>query len=117
MYAPLHMLCLFVQEYDSICVVAIGATFFGVTASVVALFVFKESFMRKVDNLGRIVIPKELRTKYGLVEEAEITFEDSGDGILVKPSVGLCRLCGEFLGEVNSEFLLCKRCIEKVKKL
>ena len=28
-YAPLRMLCLFVQDCDSICVVAMGATFFG----------------------------------------------------------------------------------------
>ena len=37
--------------------------------------------MRKVDNLGRIVIPKELRKKYGLEVGAELSFEDSGDGI------------------------------------
>ena len=39
--------------------------------------------MRKVDTLGRIVIPKELRMKYGLTEGADITFEDNGEGVLV----------------------------------
>ena len=42
MYAPLRMLCLFVQDCDSICVVAMGATFFGAVTPVAALFVFAE---------------------------------------------------------------------------
>ena len=72
--------------------------------------------MRKVDNLGRIVIPKELRKKYGLEVEAELSFEDSGDGILVKVSKNVCKLCGELLSESTYEILLCKRYIEKIKE-
>ena len=40
--------------------------------------------MRKVDDLGRIVIPMELRKKYGLSKGVEIEFLDNGDGITVK---------------------------------
>ena len=71
--------------------------------------------MRKVDNLGRIVIPKELRTKYGLTDGADITFEDLGVGILVKACDGLCRLCGNPV-ESESETPLCRICIEKILK-
>ncbi len=82
--------------------------------SVVALFVFLGVFdMRKVDNLGRIVIPKELRTKHGLTEGVDITFEDLGVGILVKACDGLCRFRGN-MTEGESEIPLCEECIEKI---
>ena len=72
--------------------------------------------MRKVDNLGRIVIPKELRRKYGLELGAELAFEDTGDGILVKVSDKACRICGNEI-EDTSEIPLCRECINKVKIL
>ena len=72
--------------------------------------------MRKVDNLGRIVIPKELRKKYGLNIGAELAFEDAVDGILVKASDTACRLCGGKL-EKAYEIQLCRECINKVKIL
>ena len=72
--------------------------------------------MRKVDNLGRIVIPKELRMKHGLTEGADITFEDFGAGILVKACDGLCRLCGAPLGDGESEIPLCEPCIARIVK-
>ena len=72
--------------------------------------------MRKVDTLGRIVIPKELRMKYGLTEGADITFEDNGEGVLVKGCDGLCRLCGALIGESEVIFPLCGSCIERIAK-
>ena len=66
--------------------------------------------MRKVDNLGRIVIPKELRKKYGLEIGAELAFEDIGAGILVKASDKACRLCGRELEKAH-EIPLCPECI------
>ena len=49
--------------------------------------------MKKVDNLGRILIPKELRAKYGLNEGAEIEFLDVGEGVAVRALDPLCRIC------------------------
>ena len=83
--------------------------------SVAALFDFGELFMRKVDNLGRIVIPKELRTKYGLFAGGDITFEDNGDGVLVKSCEGLCRICGGF-PDGGLSVPLCKWCVQKISK-
>ena len=71
--------------------------------------------MRKVDDLGRIVIPKELRKKYGMFEGTEICFVDSGDGILVKREEALCRLCNKRLSE-EVEIPLCEQCINMVMK-
>ena len=77
--------------------------------------ILEEIYMRKVDNLGRIVIPKELRIKYGMTEGSDITFEDNGDGVLVKGCNGLCRICGNLLdGELSVP--LCKSCIEALTR-
>ena len=69
--------------------------------------------MRKIDNLGRVVIPKELRKKHGLFEGSDVEFEDFGVGILVKSGSNLCRLCNDKLGE-ESTLSLCEKCINRV---
>jgi len=90
--------------------------FFGAVTPVAALFDFGVFDMRKVDNLGRIVIPKELRKKYGLKEGADITFEEFGSGILVKACEGLCRLCGIEIRDDEGDIPLCKSCVDRIVK-
>ena len=72
--------------------------------------------MRRVDKLGRIVIPLELREKYGLTEGAEIEFIDEGDGVTVKSSESLCKLCSTPISK-DSELPLCECCIGKILRL
>ena len=69
--------------------------------------------MRRVDKLGRIVIPRELRDKYGMTEGTEVEFIDSSSGVTVKPAEPFCRIC-YCKDAVNSETPLCKECIEKI---
>ena len=89
--------------------------FFGAVTSVAALFVLIGDLgMRKVDKLGRIVIPKELRDKYGLFEGVDIKFEDSGDGIIVK-SESACRICNCRIPS-DSHIPLCNSCIKLLKE-
>lgn len=38
---------------------------------------------RKIDNLGRISIPKEMRDKIGLANGDEVKLESSGDKIIL----------------------------------
>ena len=71
--------------------------------------------MKKVDKLGRIVIPQQLREKYGLTEGKEIDFFDAGDGITVKPQEALCKICRCKI-KSNLVVPLCESCIEKVVK-
>ena len=69
--------------------------------------------MRRVDKLGRIVIPRNLREKYGLSEGVGIEFIDAGEGIIVKASEPICRICkGEI--SLNSKFPLCDECIRRI---
>ena len=66
--------------------------------------------MRKVDDLGRIVIPKELRNKYGLFEGADIEFIDSGDGVTVKAAAHLCTVCKRPVPN-DISLPLCRDCV------
>ena len=48
--------------------------------------------MRKVDKLGRIVIPLPLRQKYGFTEGTVIEFLDAGDGVNLRNAEACCKL-------------------------
>ena len=68
--------------------------------------------MRKIDDLGRIVIPKELRKKYRLLEGADIEFIDCGDGVTVKASSHICIVCKKAVPE-DISLPLCRDCVMK----
>ena len=60
--------------------------------------------MKKIDNLGRIVIPKSLRTKYNIKNGEDLEITDSKDGILIKKSVKTVELLEndiKFLKEIR----------------
>ena len=69
--------------------------------------------MRRIDKLGRIVIPLELREKYNLTEGASVEFLDSGDGVTVKSSDPYCKLCRSRISK-NARLPLCDLCIQTV---
>lgn len=72
--------------------------------------------VRKVDELGRIVIPMELRRTMSIKEgDALEIFTEDSDIIFRKYTPG-CNCCGETqdLKEING-VRLCKKCIEKFK--
>ena len=69
--------------------------------------------MRKVDKLGRIVIPLELRKKYNLTEGASVEFLDSGDEITVRSSAPYCKICRSKISK-NEPIPLCDSCIKVV---
>jgi AbrB family looped-hinge helix DNA binding protein len=40
----------------------------------------------KLTSKGQVTIPHPLREKFGLFPATEVSFEESGDGVLIKPS-------------------------------
>ena len=73
--------------------------------------------VRKLDNLGRIVIPKELRETMGIgIRDSLEIFTEGGDIIVRRYAPG-CVICGEakdtlpFKGK-----LLCADCIREVQR-
>ena len=74
--------------------------------------------VRKVDSLGRIVIPKELRTTMNIVED-ETVLEISSDGeeIILRKYVPGCHCCGraDGLKEVMG-LKICPDCLKEFSK-
>jgi AbrB family looped-hinge helix DNA binding protein len=40
----------------------------------------------KLTSKGQVTIPQRLRKKFGLFPATEVSFEESGDGVLIKPA-------------------------------
>lgn len=74
--------------------------------------------IRRIDELGRIVIPKEIRRVYGLNtgDSMEIFIGDNGQIILQKYQKG-CMICGrmDHTKQIDN-VILCEACIEKFNK-
>ena len=73
--------------------------------------------MRKPDDLGRIVIPIELRRTMdiGLRDTLEIFVED--DKIILKKYHPACIFCNDARDVIYyKDKLICKRCLEELKK-
>ena len=71
--------------------------------------------VRKVDELGRIVLPIELRRSLGIEVRDPLEIYVDEDTILLKKYSPLCILCGESddLVEYKGK-KICRKCIEKL---
>lgn len=50
----------------------------------------------KINSKGQLVIPKELREKYGIKAGAAVVFQEEEEGIKILPPTKLADLCGTF---------------------
>jgi transcriptional pleiotropic regulator of transition state genes len=70
--------------------------------------------IRRFDDLGRLVVPKELRRKLDM-ENAMVEFYVEEDKVILKKYVpdGGCKVCGE-VGETVKigDVTLCHKCIQ-----
>lgn len=74
------------------------------------------NLVRRIDELGRVVIPKEIRRYFGLIEQEPLEFSIRGDEIIIKRYKDLCEQCGYNLEEikVNKTVNFCPICGERV---
>lgn len=75
-------------------------------------------FILKIDQLGRIVIPKPIRKKYDLElgDSLEIFSED--DGIVMKKYCMSCSFCGNDDDLVKfKDKTICKNCLDEMRNL
>lgn len=74
--------------------------------------------VRKLDQLGRIVVPKELRTTFDLKETDPIEIFVEGEDIVLRKYQPACIFCNEATDVVQFEGKnVCKKCLSKIKKL
>ena len=72
--------------------------------------------VRNIDELGRIVVPKELRKKLGIANTDPVEIYDEDNKIILTKYVSVCHFCGssEELTEYKDKNI-CARCISELK--
>ena len=74
--------------------------------------------VRRMDELGRVVIPMELRNQFKIVEKDPIEIFVDGSSIVLRKYEPNCIFCGSTkdLYEYNDK-LVCSKCAEKISDL
>ena len=73
--------------------------------------------VRKLDVLGRIVIPKELRNTFDLKEEDPIEIFVDGSDIILRKYQPACIFCGDSADAIEMDGKkICKKCLKKLKE-
>lgn len=73
--------------------------------------------VRRVDELGRIVVPMELRKTLNIKEKDPIEIFTEGDTIILRKYADGCIFCGDNENAVRYEGkIICKSCLDKLKK-
>lgn len=74
--------------------------------------------VRRVDDLGRIVIPMELRRTLGINVKDPMAIYVEGDRIILEKHRDVCVICGDTAGV--SEFKgrpVCAACVEEIRSV
>jgi AbrB family transcriptional regulator, transcriptional pleiotropic regulator of transition state genes len=79
-------------------------------------FLKSTGIVRKVDELGRIVLPKELRVTLNINERDPLEiFVDDDNRIVLKKYEPACIFCGGMEGIVNYKgYNVCRNCMKKL---
>ena len=71
--------------------------------------------VRKVDELGRIVLPIELRRTLDIAERDELEIYLDDDKVILKKYEPSCIFCGEMEELIGyKDKKVCKKCVEKI---
>lgn len=75
--------------------------------------------IRRIDNLGRVVIPKEIRKALDIKEGDTVEIGLEGEQVYVKKPSIECKFCNNILTEeqLDSKFKICSNCQEEIKSL
>ena len=74
--------------------------------------------VRKVDELGRIVLPIELRRTLDIAEKDAIEIYVDGDAIMLKKYAPSCVFCGDTKGVTKyKDKNICRNCLQALKQL
>ena len=74
--------------------------------------------IRKVDELGRVVIPIEIRNKFDIAEKDPIEIYVDGSSIVLKKYEPNCVFCGNTKNLTTyKDKLVCSKCTQKLASL
>ena len=73
--------------------------------------------IRKLDELGRIVLPIEIRRNFNLAEKDAVEIFVEGDSIILRKHQPNCIICGDDKNLLEYKGrLICKTCIKTLNK-
>ena len=74
--------------------------------------------VRKVDELGRVVLPIELRRTLEIAERDSLEIYVEGSTIILKKYEPACIFCGDAKDVVNYKGRnICRTCLDEMKKI
>lgn len=74
--------------------------------------------VRKLDDLGRIVLPIEMRRSFGLAPRDRVEILVEGDSIVLKKHQPNCIICGSAAELVEYKGKnICKKCVSSLSQL
>lgn len=74
--------------------------------------------IRRVDELGRVVIPIEIRNQFNIVEKDPIEIYVNGSSIVLKKFEPNCIFCGNNKDLLSyNDKLICSDCASKIGQL
>lgn len=72
--------------------------------------------VRKVDELGRVVLPKELRTVLDIEQRDPLEIYVEGDNIILRKYEPSCIFCGDATEVITfMDRKICKSCVAKIE--
>ena len=82
------------------------------------IFMKVTGMSRPIDEMGRIVIPKEIRRSFDIHEKDLMEIFIDGDSIILKKATPTCAFCGseDQPEEVDGKYI-CKNCIAKIASI
>jgi len=76
------------------------------------------AIVRKIDQLGRIVLPIELRNSLNISANDQLEFLVDGDRITMKKRKSACEFCDSTKDVINfSGRSVCRKCINKMNTM
>ena len=72
----------------------------------------------KIDNLGRVVIPKSIRKALNIEHNDQISMYVEGENLVISKGYQICGICESknIKFQLGKKFL-CSKCIEEIKNL
>lgn len=76
-----------------------------------------DSVIRKIDKLGRIVLPADYRKALNMNENTQLALSIVKGSIIINLAETTCKLCGSTNIILEKGIGVCNACIKKIKQL
>ena len=77
--------------------------------------------IRKIDEIGRILIPMELRRNLGIEADTDLNiYADDNEGIVLQKALPACKICGgknDLAQIAGKSVFICAACKQSVQKM